>query len=439
MAPEGALAADVRVVDGVISAVGEDLPAEGSDEVVDAGGCYVLPGGVDPHCHVMADLPAASRAAALGGTTTLLSFTSPGEDEPPAPGVRAARRLVEEGGSMVDVGLHAACYRPDELTGEDVEEVARLGADAIKVFLAYPELGIMASGGGLLRAMTHAARVGLPVQVHGEDGEIIEALVERAAAAGRRDLPVFAEVRPAVTEELAVDRVLAVAALTGARCYLPHLSTGGAVEAVRRRRADGPGPSAVTAEVCVHHALLDDGEYQAPGGEGFLVAPPLRPRRHVEAVARALADGTIDAVGSDHSQHPTPVDGRIASSASASYGIPGIGARLTLFLSWGRARGIPVERMAHLLATGPARAFGYGTKGALAPGMDGDVVVWDPAERWTITADAFPDGTGRAPYAGRPVTGRIRFVCGRGRVLVRDGEPVDARPEGRLAPLGSLR
>lgn len=438
---DGVVHGDLRIDDGRITQVGGSVRQAPSDEVVDAAGCYVLPGGVDPHCHVIADVAGATRAAALGGTTTILSFTSPSGDEPPGPALRRARRLVADSGVMVDVGLHAACYRPNALTLEDVEEVARLGGDAIKIFMAYPELGIMASGGALFRTMSYAARVGLPVQVHCEDGELIEALVEEAAAAGRRDVLTFAEVRPPAAEDLAVIRALTIARLAGASCYLPHLSSAGAVEAVRRARATSGGETraAVTAEVCLHHALLDDDEYRRAGGEDFLVAPPLRSPTQRAAIGCALLDGTIDALGSDHSQARTPVDGRISPSPASQYGIPGIGVRLPLFLSWGAQQGIRIERLSYLLSTGPARAFGYRTKGHLSVGTDGDVVVWDPTGTWTVAADSFPDGTGCAPYAGREITGRIRFVSSRGRPLVRDGELVAREPRGRILETAGLR
>ena len=439
--PGGVVEGGVRVESGVLSAVGPGVGAGPGDEVVDAGGCYVLPGGVDPHCHVMADLAGASRAAAAGGTTTVLSFTSPETGEAPAPALRRARGTVASGVSATDVGLHAACYQPDELGEDEVREVAELGADALKVFLAYPELGIMASGTGLYRAMSYAAQSGLPVQVHCEDGELIEALVEQAGAAGRRTTATFAEVRPPVTEELAVTRVLAVAALTGADCYLPHLSTAGALDAVRAARSvagvggggsRGRGGRRILAEACVHHFLLDEGVYATPAGEDWLVAPPLRPRSHADAVGAALADGTVDTVGSDHSQVPTPVDPRIASSPGSDYGIPGIGARLPLLLSWGTGAGIPIERLAHLVSTGPAEAFGYPAKGRLVPGADGDVVVWDRSGRSVLDAGSAPDGTGRAPYAGRELAGQVRFVCARGVPLVDAGTWVGPADGGRV-------
>jgi dihydropyrimidinase len=298
------------------------------------------------------------------------------------------------------------------------------------VFLAYPELGIMASGGGLFRTMGAAAAAGIPVQVHCEDGELIEALIERAAAQGRRGPEVFAETRPPAAEQVAVLRALAVAELTGARPYITHLSSAEAVAHVRAARAAG---RAVGTEACLHHVLLDAGVYRGEHAGAFLVAPPLRSEEHVEAVREALLDGTIDGVGSDHSQHRTTVDERIGPDGAGSYGIAGIGARMPLLLSWGVAEGVPIERLAHLLATGPAEAFGHAPrKGRLAVGSDGDLVVWDPDEEWTIEADSFPDGTGTSPYAGRRVRGRIRFVALRGHPLVRDARAVEPPPTGQL-------
>jgi dihydropyrimidinase len=301
----------------------------------------------------------------------------------------------------------------------------------VKVFLAYPELGIMASGDGLHRVMKAVKRAGIPLQVHCEDGELIEALVEEAAADSRSGALTFAEVRPPVLEEVAVHRALAAAVLAGSRVYITHLSSTGAVDHVRRARAGGS--VAVGAEACLHHLLLSVEEYASPAAGELLVAPPLRTREHVDAVVRALVDGTLDTVGSDHSQERTEVDERICPCRDAEYGIAGIGARLPLLLSWGLERGVPIERLSHVLSTGPADVFGYGpAKGRIAPGSDGDLVVWDPVPEWTVDADSFHDGTGTSPYRGMRVKGRVRLVSLRGRVLARDGELASSSESGRL-------
>lgn len=432
MTPAGVLDADVVVVDGAVAAIGTadaaDVP--GAREV-DAEGCYVLPGGVDPHCHLMAGLEPSSRSAVLGGTTTVLSFSLPGEGEDTVAGFHAARAKVLAGESTADVGLHAMCYQPDALTAADVELLAEAGADAVKVFLAYAELGIMAGGYSLHRVMTAAARVGLPVQVHCEDGELIEAMVDRAHERQLSGATAFAGVRPPVLEEVAVRRALAVGRLTGARLYITHLSSADAIGHVRTARAQGH--RGISAEACLHHLLLSDEEYRRSTAGDLLVAPPLRGREHVAAVRAALRDGLLDTVGSDHSQERTPVDGRICPCGDARYGIAGVGARMPLLLSWGRQEGVPIERLAHVLSTGPADAFGYGPrKGRIAVGSDADLVVWDPTGRWTVEADSFQDGTGASPYLNRAVEGRIRFVSLRGRVLVEDGKMVGSAEPGRL-------
>lgn len=432
--PVGVRSADVACgEDGTIHRIGSLTPAAG-DDVVDADGCYVLPGGVDPHCHLMSGLSQSSRAAALGGTTTALSFSLPDDDDSTLSAFLRARGKVEAGESLIDIGLHAMCYRPETLTEAELTRLAEVGADAVKIFLAYPELGIMATGGGLHRVMRAAARVGLPVQVHCEDGELVDALVEQAtpvARRGRFEPTMFAQVRPPALEEVAVNRALATAALAGARVYITHVSTTGALAHIRRARR--AGRTDIHAEACLHHVLLDSDEYRAPAGGDLLVAPPLRPHEHVAALQEALLDGTIDTLGSDHSQQRTPVDERICPAGEAGYGIAGIGARLPLLLSWGLEHGVAIERLAYVLATGPAEAFGYAPrKGTVSVGGDADLVVWDPRPVWTVGADSFDDGTGTSPYRGRHVRGRVRSVFLRGRALVREGELLHPQRPGRI-------
>jgi dihydropyrimidinase len=427
--PAGTLLADVVIRDGtVVALTAPGVSSVGSD-LLDAAGCFVLPGGVDPHCHIMADVAAATRAAALGGTTTVLSFSNPGPGEGAVAGLLRRREQVIAAPPAVDVGLHAMLYRPDEVDEADLRAFKDAGVSGIKVFLAYPELGIMWSARGLFELMTAAARHGHVVQVHCEEGQVIEGLVAAAVAAGRTGARVFAETRPPEAEAASVALALGTAAITGATCYVVHLSCAQACDQVRlaRRR----GPVALHAEACLHHLILDDRCYQRADAERYLVAPPLRPPADPEALWRALADGTIDTVGSDHSQERSRTIGELAPDGRGySYGIAGIGARLPLLMSRGLARGVPVERLVEVGCTNPARAFGhYPRKGVLAPGSDADLLVWDPRASTTISADTFDDGTGDCVYVGERLSGRVRDVLLGGRALVRDGRYVaeDAR------------
>ena len=229
-------------------------------------------------------------------------------------------------------------------------------------------------------------------------------------------------------------RTLAVASLAGAACYLVHLSSAGAVDQVRlaRRR----GQPTVFAEVCTHHLVFDDARYAGDDAGRYLVAPPLRARHHVEALWDGLADGTIDTVGSDHCQVRSMTAGTLAEAGHRYwYGLAGAGPRLPVLLSAAMARGLPIERVVQLAAENPARAFGhYPAKGALAPGSDADIVIFDPHGDAVLPDDGFGDGTGDSVYAGLRGQGRIRDVLLRGRPIVRAGATVDQDRPGRYRP-----
>jgi dihydropyrimidinase len=241
-------------------------------------------------------------------------------------------------------------------------------------------------------------------------------------AAGRTGVRVFAETRPPGAEAASVARVLETAHLTGAASYLVHLSCAGALDQVRlaRRRVGPP----LYAEACLHHLLLDDRCYLRDDAERYLVCPPLRPPGHQEALWQALADGTLDTVGSDHCQERSATIGEFAPDGRGyRYGIAGVGARFPLLLSRGLARGVPVERLAEVACANPARAFGhYPRKGVIAPGSDADLLIWDPGAETVIAADTFDDHTGDSVYAGERLAGQVRDVLLGGRALVRQGE-----------------
>jgi dihydropyrimidinase len=456
--PGGPARADVLIDGGTIAAIGDHGDPGG--QRLDASGCYVLPGGVDPHCHLMPGVHAATSAAARGGTTTVLSFTGPAAGERDLDALLRNRGELERGGAMTDIGLHAAIYDPEHISHDDLAAVRRAGAAAIKIFLAYPELGIMCSTRRLYELMSAARALGLLVQVHCENAPLIEALVDEnlhadpppaetsatgtrpagagaAAVGGEAGHPgarIFADTRPPEVEEEAVARTLAAASLAGAACYLVHLSSAGSVEQVRlaRRR----GQRGVFAEGCTHHLLLDGTRYAGADAERYLVCPPLRDRADIEALWEGLADGTIDTVGSDHCQVKSSTTGSLAEAGHRyTYGLAGIGPRLPLLLSAAAARGLPIERVARLAAENPARAFGhYPAKGALAPGSDADIVLFDPDGEAVMPDDGFGDGTGDSVYAGMSVRGRIRAVLLRGQLIVSGGELVDGRRPGRYLP-----
>ena len=426
--------ADVVIRDGKVV----DLAVSGSgagarvDARVDADGCFVLPGGVDPHSHIMSDIAAAASAAALGGTTTVLSFTNPDPGEGALEGLLRRRGEISQAQPAVDIGLHAMIYDLERASFEELAAIRDAGAAGIKVFLAYSELGIMCSTRRLYELMTWTRKLGLLMQVHCENGSLIDALVEEAVRSGRRGPSAFTATRPAEVEQEAVARTLAAAALAGAQAYLVHLSCARALGQVRMARSR-PRPQ-VFAEACLHHLLLDESHAGACDGDRFLVCPPLRDATEREAIWEGIVDGTIDTVGSDHVQRRSLIPEELrADGASAGYGLAGVGPRLPLFLSEGLARGVAIARLVELSSTAPAQIFGHPDKGVIAPGSDADLVVWSPEGSSTLGVDTYDDGTGDSVYSGWQVNGSIRAVLLRGRLIAQDGRLVDSG-QGRYLP-----
>jgi len=429
--PAGLERADVLIGDDgrVAAVVPPGGPAAG-DHVVDASGCYVLPGGVDPHCHAMSAVADAARAAAVGGTTTVLSFTNPDQGENALSCLQRRVGAIEEARPAVDIGLHAMAGDPEQLSRGDIAALRQAGASAIKVFLAYRELGIMCTTERLYQLMTWARELGVIVQVHCESGPLIECLHSAGLGAGTDGLRLFYESRPPEVEEEAVARTIAVAALTGATAYLVHLSSAGAVAQVRLARQKSR--ARVLAEVCLHHLVLDESLYGRPDAERFLVVPPLRSPSDAQALWRAVSEGTVDAVGSDHAQLRSLAPAEPPGTGEGyRYGLAGVGARLPVMLADGLARGLALTRLVELLSTAPARTFGhYPRKGVVAAGSDADLVVFDPAGETTITPERFDDGTGDSVYSGRTVQGRLRAVLLRGHLIAADGALVDEGEAG---------
>jgi dihydropyrimidinase len=301
---------------------------------------------------------------------------------------------------------------------------------AVKLFLAFPEQGLMASDGTLYEVLSTARRLGLLVRVHCENGSVIQALIDEYLAGGKRQAEYFARSRPPEVEEESIARTLSIARLAGAPVYITHTTTDGGIRLVRAARAGG---QVARTEVCLHHLLLDESRCRGRRAERFLVAPPLRARKQLDALWSALADGTVDTIGSDHSQlRYQPPAKESPDFTTLPYGFAGIELRLPLLLSEGLRRGLPIERIAQLASTRAAQLFGlFPRKGAITPGADADLVVWDPRHEWTVTLSRLHDGTGDSPYLGTKVRGAIRKVFLRGKLIVANEELVGRATRGR--------
>lgn len=425
--------ADVRIGPfGRIVAVEPGLDAlDESEEIIDASGCLVVPGGVDVHTHlhlpvgavrVSDDFETGTMAAAVGGTTTIVDYVTAYRGEDPLAALTTWRRWAEP--AVVDYGLHMTFTEavPEAAVAACVEA----GVTSFKLYMAYPDR-LQVDDGTIYDIMVAAGRHGGLVTVHAENGGAIEALRRRALAEGRTAVIEHARTRPAVLEGEAVGRAAVLALLAAVPVYIVHVSSAPALAAVREAQERGVD---ILAETCPQYLHLDVSALSGPEGPDFVCTPPLRDPWHAEELWEGLARGTVHTVATDHcpfeqADRRAGVMGRATGFVDFTEvpgGLPGIETRLALVWEGVRAGRIGVEDWVRLCAEAPARTFGlWPAKGSLTVGADGDVVVWDPNRRQSLDAAALHMHVDHSPYAGRTAIGWPRFVLSRGRVVARDG------------------
>jgi len=415
--------ADVLIEGDRICAVGQDLNPDGHT-VVRADGCLIFPGFIDPHTHfdmecgsfsTADDFVSGSRAAILGGTTTVLDFAEPHGTETPEDAFQ--HWLKKAAQSSCNYGFHMTLPRWDGDTARQMETTAAHGVTSFKVYTTYD---LMLDDASLLRVFETAAELGALVCVHCEDDGMIRTATGVLEERGETSLAFFAQSRPAESEAAAVSRVLRLASQAGARVYLVHLSTSGALEQVRLARARG---QAVYAETCPQYLVLTQDRYLSDEPEKFVMCPPLRTQADCDALWSALADGTIQTVGTDHCSFTRAQKlARGARIGAVPGGCAGVAQRAQILYTYGVCAGrITPERFVSLLSSEPARIYGIPERGRIEPGMIADLVIWDSATRTTITDENHLHACDRSPYAGMQLLGSARTVLLSSEIVAENG------------------
>ncbi|WP_246718906.1 dihydropyrimidinase [Microvirga terrestris] len=434
---------DVALQGGVIAALGRDL--HGS-RIIDATGKFVLPGGVDAHCHIEqlsggglmnADTFAtATRSAAFGGTTTVISFAAQHRGDRLHEVVENYSRLAEAG-AMTDYAFHLWISDPtSETLEQDLPRLIETGHRSIKIFMTYDRVRLLDEQ--ILDVMMVAREHGALVCAHAENHGMIKWMADRLVSRGYVEPKFHGVSHPRVCEIEAFERLIRFSQLLDQPIMLFHVSTAEGASVIRRARGEG---IKVFAETCPQYLFLTAHDLDRQGLEGakWMCSPPPRTTSDQEALWRGLDLGDLQVVSSDHAPYRFDGSGKLAAGSNPDFkqianGLPGLETRLPLLfdamVSQGRSS---LEKFVELTATAPARIYGlHPRKGAIAVGADADIAIWDPDREVTLADDGLHDNVGYNPFAGRKLKGWPETVLRRGETLVSDGRLHASPGSGRL-------
>lgn len=429
--PQGIIEGDVAIAGHAIASVG--TPVSGARAELCAKGKWVMPGGVDTHAHIEqmsgmgqwnADtFETATKSAAMGGTTSVISFAAQATGQPLARTVADYAARAERG-AMIDYAFHITLTDTGVAEFDtDLGALITAGHRSLKIFTTY---NIQLSDAEILDIMTQARRHGALVCVHAENDAIIAQAKSTLIAGGHTTPRDHARSRPPMAEIEAIERICRFAEYLDQPVMIFHVSTRQGAAAVRRAKARG---APIWAETCPHYLFMTESVLDTADGTGakWMCSPPQRTVKDQNALWDALGDGTLGLVSSDHAPYRFDASGKLGAGPDAPFhlianGLPGLETRLPLMFDAMVSQGrMGAQAFAQITATGPAALYGLHSKGAISPGLDADIVIWDPDKSVTYSADDLHDNVGYNPWEGRTVTGWPELVILRGQTIVQDG------------------
>ncbi len=441
------IACEIGIRDGRIATLGQSLgPA---DEVIDASGMLVMPGGIDSHCHIAQhsameiitadDFESGTISAACGGNTTIIPFAAQHRGQ-------SLRKIVQdahgraEGKAIIDYAFHLIISDPTEqVLGQELPALIRDGYTSFKIYMTYDALQL--KDREILDVLLAARREGAMVMVHAENHDVISWLTERLLEAGHSSPKNHAVAHAAPAEREAAHRAITLAEIVDVPLLIVHVSGREAIDQIREAQQRG---LKIYGETCPQYLFLTAEDMDRDGFEGakYMCSPPPRDKANQEYVWRALETGVFQIYSSDHAPYRwDDPEGKKKHGANPPFnrvanGVPGLEIRLPMLFSEGVRKGrITLNQFVALAATNHARMYGlYPRKGSIAVGADADIAIWDPEKQVTISQEIMHDNMDYTPYEGREVVGWPVITISRGEVVWRDGEVLGKPGRGAFLP-----
>jgi len=433
--------ADVLIADDKIQAVGKDLDAS-ADEVVDAEGKYVLPGGVDQHVHYSFEYKGemvngfeTSNAAAIGGTTTVIEFVNQEKDHGLVETMEKYKAEHVDDNAMVDYSFHPVMTDAREEVIEEVADLAEYGTPTVKLFMAYKGMFFHSDDETIAKTMRVAKDHGVTVMVHAENADLIDLLQKEEIEQGNTDPYYHATSRPPLVETEATERVINIAKVMDSPLYVVHVTTEGAGDAIKEAQNAG---YPIYGETCVQYLTLTKDYLAKDNFEGakYVMSPALRDEKDNDYLWNAIDQGWLNAVSTDHCSFDFEGQKTMGKDdfRDIPNGAPGVEDRLGVLWTEGVETGkISRSQLVELFSTKPAMNNGIDhKKGHLAAGYDADIVVYDPDATHTISAETSLHGNDYSTFEGFEQQGKTDKVFLRGQKIVEDGEYIGEKGQGEF-------
>lgn len=437
------LEADILVEGEKIVAIGKSLE-EKATEIVDAKGMYVLPGGVDQHVHFSFEFNGekvrgfeTSNAAAVGGTTTVIEFVNQIKGKGLIDTIDDYRKENAEGISMVDYSFHGIITDPSTGVYDEIPKLPAAGYPTVKLFMAYKGMFFHCDDDVIAKSMQKAKDCGVTIMVHAENADLIDVLQKQCVEQGNVEPYYHAVSRPPMVEVEATERAINIARLTKSPLYVVHVSTKGAVDAIKRAQNEGVP---IYGETCTHYLTLDKENLAKSDFEGakYVCSPALREQDDIDYLWKSVSNGWINAISSDHcgfdwkkQKHMGKDDFR-----NIPNGAPGLENRLGVLWTAGvETEKISKSKLVELYATKPAKINGLGDrKGHIGVGYDADIVLYNPNVKSVISNETSLQGTDYNSYEGMEQIGRPEKVFLRGQLIVDEGKYIGKKGQGEFIP-----